>query len=90
MYSIIFFLRCSFSISRNKSLVSATCFPLPVQLELADQLDPGAGPHHVVGRAVHVVRRLLGHHELEFSFIVDCDRLIGLTRGTQVLYRGKY
>ena len=83
---IMFSLRDSFPFVRYNCFVSHAGFPFSLHLEGALKLGPGAGVHHVVRLAVHVVRGLLRHHEGQFSFIVDLDRLLRLILGTLVLW----
>ena len=78
-------LRYGFASICYNGFVSGAGFSFRLHLEVALELDPGAGSHHVVGLAVHVVRGLLRHHEGQFSLVIDRDGLLRLSPGTLVL-----
>ena len=77
-------LRCGFCSICYNGFVSKAGLPRALHLEVADQLDPGAGAELVVSLAVHVVRGLLGHQEGQFGSVVDRHRLLRLPPGTLV------
>ena len=81
----MFSLRDSFPFVRYNCFVSHAGFPFSLHLEGALKLGPGAGVHHVVRLAVHIVRGLLRHHEGQFSLVIDRDGLLRLPPRTLVL-----